>query len=321
MPSAHDWVTGFLDRAASGLDTARVVDTSTELDADGILQVLGDSRLGPLVIEAMSDLMHPTDSMYYDAIFGAFDGQVAVRNWLVPTMNDISFIEFAPTAPTEVFATADGTGSIDEWQMWANIGDERLPLPRGISTRHYSGGWVMWNTDVYDTSSMRGPSSDPDAEATPLPDPPRTPWQSEPMAPPEPSGALRAWLDTPPQERGRLDHADIHTIMTTPELGLDPEVVGPLFHPTESRLFEPAAELVGGDAIRRHLSDRGASRAAMTLEQVGPAMFNGNCTAFEWLARVPANGSTTALRGSSVCRYSDGWVTYACDYYDTAELA
>lgn len=317
MGSAHDWVTEFLERADGGLAIGRLSETAPGFGADGILAILGDTRLGAQVIEAMSDLMHPTDSMYYDAIFGAFHGQVAIRNWLVPTMSDISFIEFVPTAPTEVFAHDGGSSSIDEWQMWANLGEERLPLPRGISTRHYNGGWVTWNADVYDTNPMRRPPTDPDAEAAPLPEPPQTPWATAAMVAPPRSDALQAWLDTPPDARGPLDHVDIHAIMITPELGLDPDIVAPLFHPTDSRLVEPTAEFAGASAIRDHLAGARAGRVTVTLQQVGTPLFNGSCTSFEWVARRPGEESRP-IRGTSVCRYRDGMITYAADYYDTA---
>jgi hypothetical protein len=313
MASADEWVKGFLARAERGLELDRVVEEPSGLDADGILRVLADDRLGARVIDAMSDLMHPTDSMYYDAIFGAFRGQVAIRNWLVPTMREISFVEFVPTAPTESFAHERGASSIDEWQMWADLGEEKVPLPRGVSTRHYADGWVTWNADVYDTAPMRQP---PGAEAAALPPPPQPSWASEPMVAPPVSEELRAWLELPAAERGPLDHADIHAIMLSPELGLDPDVVGALWHPTESRLVEPTGEHVGADAIRTHLGRRRAERMAVTLEQIGPALFNGDCTAFEWLARRP--GDARAIRGTSVCRYRDGMIVHAADYYDTA---
>ncbi len=314
MATAEQWVTGFLDRATGGLDIDRVTTESPSLDAHGILDILGDARLGPQVIEAMSDLMDPTDSMYFDAIFGAFHGQVAIRNWLVPTMSDISFIEFVPTASTEVFERDGGTSSIDEWQMWANMGEERVPLPRGISTRHYEDGWVTWNADVYDTAPMRQPPGDDADAAAALPEPPQTPWETSPMVGPQPSDALTAWLERPAAERGPLDHADIHAIMVTPELGLDVDVVGSLFHPTDSHLHEPADVFVGADAIGIHLRERQASRSDLNLELVGPALFNGSCTAFEWVATA----GSRSVRGTSVCRYADGLITYAADYYDTA---
>lgn len=329
MSSPSEWVESFLARAGQGLSIDRRVDEPHGFDADGVLKVLHDPRLDTRsVIEALTDLMHPTDSMYFDAIFGAFHGQVEIRNWLVPTMGDISFIEFEPTAPTEVFSHGTGTSSIDEWQMWANLGDDRLPLPRGVSTRHYRDGWVTWNADVYDTAPMRQPPPDVDvdpamaattgdSEPEPLPPPPRVDWPSAPMVPPSSSDALREWLDTPPEHRGPLDHADIHTIMVTPELGLDPDVVGPLWHPSESRLAEPTAEFSGAAAIREHLGRRREARTSITLEQIGPALFNGSCTAFEWVARSAAS-TEPGVRGTSVCRYHDGLITYAADYYDTA---
>jgi hypothetical protein len=138
------------------------------------------------------------------------------------------------------------------------------------------------------------------------------------MTPPERSSSLEEWLDRPPAERGPLDHADIHTVMITPELGLDPEVVVPLFHPTDSVLREPHAELHGAPAIAHHLGRRRAQRTSITLEAVGAPLFNGDCTAFEWVARVPAGGRSIAVRGTSVCRYEGGLVVAATDYSDTA---
>ena len=55
--AAQDWVDGFLDRAATGLDIDRVVQDAPGVDATTITHVLGDGRLGSHVIEAMSDLV------------------------------------------------------------------------------------------------------------------------------------------------------------------------------------------------------------------------------------------------------------------------
>ncbi|MGE5210325.1 MAG: hypothetical protein ACM3MM_03630, partial [Acidobacteriota bacterium] len=85
-------------------DLDRVVSEPTGLDAAGMLAALADPRFTEpgrqsVALEMMSDFMAPSGSIYYDAIYGAFDGQVAVRNWLIPTMASIDFIEFVPTAP------------------------------------------------------------------------------------------------------------------------------------------------------------------------------------------------------------------------------
>ena len=48
------------------------------------------------------------------------------------------------------------------------------------------------------------------------------------------------------------------------------------------------------------------------VEPVGPLLFDGATAVQEWV-----QGS---LRGTSVRRFADGWVTYAVDYFDTAAL-
>lgn len=101
---------------------------------------------------------------------------------------------------------------------------------------------------------------------------------------------------------------------------MDPDVVTPLFHPTDSTLVEPSAEYTGADAIGEHLGARRERRTSTKLEAVGPALFNGDCTAFEWVARVPRGDTTTMMRGTSVCRYADGHIIYAADYYDSAAI-
>ena len=316
MGSPHDWVSAFLERAAGGLDLNRVVEDSPGVDADRFTKILQDDRLGQHAMEAMTDLFHPTDSMYYDAIFGAFHGQRAIRNWLVPAMRDISFIEFKTTAPTEIFERDGGTSSIDEWQMWINLGEESIPFPRGVSTRHSSDGWARWNADVYDSSPMRQPPPNPE-DAQPMPDPPRIQWTTEPIVAPPMSDALQAWLDRPATDRGPLDHADINTVMLTHALRRDPSIMGSLFHAADSELFEPTAHHVGAEAIRQHLDDAHARSGDLTFERVGPALFNGSCTAFEWVAR-PIGDASPGLRGTSVYRYRDGFIVYGAVYYDTA---
>ena len=78
MSSPSVGVGSFLARAGQGLSIDRRVEEPHGFDAGGVLQVLDDSRLDSRsVIEALTDLMHPTDSMYFDAIFGAFHGRLA----------------------------------------------------------------------------------------------------------------------------------------------------------------------------------------------------------------------------------------------------
>lgn len=324
MNTPAAWVEAYLNQPdrPEGLD--RLGDRSSGLDANGILAVLGDTRLGPDVIHAMSDLMHPTDSMYYDAIYGAFHGQVAIRNWLVPTMAEISFIEFVPKQPTEVFGRGDATSSVDEWQMIAVLDGERVPLPLGVSVRHYADGWITWNADVYDTGAFRTPAGG-DSDAPPLPDPPRTSWNAEEAAEPTLSADALAWLEA--RDRGGaeasagLSHDDLHAIVHHGIHGADADVVADLMHPTDSVLLDPRiGEVTGQAAIRAALGTAAVNATRQPTAQVGPLLFNGSCSVREWVQTpvLPDGGLGPQVRGTSVRRYRDGHITYAAEYLDTA---
>lgn len=324
MSTATGWVDDFLSKLDRTSDLDRVIATSTGLPAAEILAVLGDTRLGPNVIHALSDMMRPERSMYFDAIFGAFHGQVAVRNWLVPTMADIPFIEFVPMSPTDLFERDTGESSVDEWQMWAVLDGERLPMPRGVSVRHYEDGWITWNADVYDTGPFRPESNDSGQESPELPPPPETPWETRPAPVPQLSADATRWLseratgaataDTP------LSNLDLHSIVLHPVHGTDPAVIAELMHPTNSVQIDPVAgELSGQAAIGDFLQQSRAGTGTVRFDHVGSALFNGSCTTVEWVATNATDPtSRPPMRGTSIRRYSDGFITYAADYYDTA---
>ena len=161
--SADQFVEKYIALPGAGdQDLDRVVTAPSGLDAVGMLEALAHPSFTEpgrqaIALQMMSDFMAPTGSIYYDAIYGAFDGQVAVRNWLIPTMATIDFIEFVPTAPPALIDDGLGGTSVDEWQMFAVIGDERMPLPKGVSVRRYRDGWITWACDVYDTAAFRHP--------------------------------------------------------------------------------------------------------------------------------------------------------------------
>jgi hypothetical protein len=281
-------------------DLDRVVSEPTGLDAAGMLAALADPRFTEpgrqsVALEMMSDFMAPSGSIYYDAIYGAFDGQVAVRNWLIPTMASIDFIEFVPTAPHALIDDGLGGTSIDEWQMWAVFGDDRMPLPKGVSVRRYRDGWITWACDVYDTGPFRVPPP-PEAgvDAAPIPDWPRTVWHVDP------------------------DVAEVFA--SSVDFSADADE----FHPTDSVYHDPIfGEIRGREAIRTWLVDIMGKVGNTVFEPLGPRLDDGTTSVQEWqqVAVQPDGSRVFMTRGTSVRRRdADGLVVYAADYFDTASL-
>jgi hypothetical protein len=283
-------------------DIDRVVTAPSGLDAAGMLAALADPRYtepgrAAVALNMMSDFMAPSGSIYYDAIYGAFDGQVAIRNWLIPTMASIDFIEFVPTAPHVLIDDGLGGTSIDEWQMWAVFGDDRMPLPKGVSVRRYRDGWITWACDVYDTGPFRvppPPDAEVDVDAAPLPDWPRTKWTPDP----EVAETLAAEVDF---------SADADE-----------------FHPTDSVYHDPIfGEIRGREAIRTWLVDIMGKVGNMVFEPLGPMLDDGTTSVQEWqqMAVQPDGRRVFMTRGTSVRRRGpDGLLAYAADYFDTASL-
>ena len=124
--------------AGSPPDLDRAVDTPCGLDAAGMVAALEDPRLREpglqsVGLQMLCDWMALEGSIYFDAIYGDFRGQRAIRNWLVPTMATIDFIEFVPTQQAVLFDDGEGGTSVDEWQMFADLGELKMPLSRGVS--------------------------------------------------------------------------------------------------------------------------------------------------------------------------------------------
>ena len=317
-------------RAGQAPTVDRLVTTPSNLDAQGMLDVIADPRLGPQVLEVLADLFRPEGSIYYDAIYGDYHGQADIRAWLIPTMALIDFVEFVPQATTEMFDDGEGGTSVDEWQMVAVLDGERIPLPKGVSVRRYRDGWITWNVDVYDTGPFRT-SPDPDTPPPDLPPWPRTTWDALPASDDTPlSASARAWLDDRSEqsetatEPPGLSHEDLHSIVHHPIAGQNMGIVADLMHPTDSRYIDPLfGELEGQAAIRRWLLDVMPKVGAMRFDPVGPTLFNGRASVQEWVqtALLPDGSTVPLVRGTSVRRFADGWIVYAADYFDTAPLA
>jgi len=298
--SADQFVESYVAKnedAAQHLD--RLVVEPSGLDAAGMLQALANPWFTepgrqPVALQMMSDFMAPDGSIYYDAIYGAFHGQVAIRNWLIPTMATIDFIEFVPTAQHALFEDESGGTSLDEWQMFAAIDDDRIPLSRGVSVRRHRDGWISWACDVYDTGPFRvPPPPESGVEAAPIPDWPRTVWESDSNVP--------------------------ETSTSSIDFSADAE----RFHPTDSVYHDPIfGEIRGREAIRAWLVDIMGKVGNVVFEPLGPLLDDGNTSVQEWqqMAVQPDGSRVFMTRGTSVRRRVDGVITYAADYFDTASL-
>ena len=304
-------------------DVSRLVLEPCGLDAAGMIAAISDPRLDRLGIAMLADFMAPEGSIYFDAIFGAYRGQAAIRAWLVPAMAEIDFIDFVPMAESVVFDDGEGESTLDEWQMVANMGDEQIPLSRGVSVRRHSAGWITWACDVYDTAAFRQPPPpEMEIETAPLPDCPQVDWRVH-------EGATALQLSTRANDWAAgigapvegsvadrpsgLDHDEMLAVLTNSATAVDLDRMATLFHPTESTYLDPLVGEVSGQAsIRAALSGSPPRLGGAGVEPVGPLLFDGTIAVQEWIQGT--------LRGASVRRFADGWMTYAADYFDTAAL-
>lgn len=285
-----DFITSYLaEMSGQSVDLERLVSSSSGLTGEQMIEAISHPDVGKLGIPLMADFMAPEGSLYYDAIFGAFRGQLAIRQWLVPAMAEIEFIDFVPTAESVWFDDGHGGSSLDEWQMVMNLDGETIPLSRGVSVRRYRDGWISWACDVYDTAPFRQPPPPEMAgpPPPPLPPPPNVEWVTD-------ATAIPATLEDPRRSAGP-------------------------FHATDSVYHDPVAgEVRGEPAIREWLAGVSTSPAVDVFEPLGPLLSDGVTSVQEWKRTfVPGDGSGFALRGTSVRRVVNGLVMYAADYYDT----
>jgi hypothetical protein len=298
-PASDAFVERYLtEMAEAPVEVDRLVDRPSGLDAVGMMEALDHDWFKqpgrqPIALQMMCDFMAPAGSVYFDAIYGDFRGQSAIRNWLLPTMASIDFIEFVPTAAPVLFDDGLGGTSLDEWQMFAKFGDDTIPLSPGVSVRRFRDGWITWSCDVYDTAAFRVPNPDPSAEAAPLPDWPRTHWETA--------------LDQP---EWRFAESDVGAIAD--EFAADAVYVDPVF-----------GEIHGRDAIRSWLTDLAGKVGNVVFEPLGPRLDNGTVSVAEWLQMAvhPDGQRTFMTRGTSVRRREGGEVVSATDYFDTAPFA
>ena len=69
-----------VDMTGKEIDLKRLVIEPSGLDANEMMAAFAHPDLGRLGITLMADFMAPEGSLYYDAIFGAYRGQQAIRS-------------------------------------------------------------------------------------------------------------------------------------------------------------------------------------------------------------------------------------------------
>jgi hypothetical protein len=276
----------------------RLITEPCGLTPEEMMAALAHPLVGQAGIDLMADFMHPTNSRYFDAIYGSYYGQRDIRGWLVPMMSEISFIEFVPTSEPEFFDDGEGVTTVDEWQMVADMavmgmGEGKMPMSRGVSVRRYRDSWMTWACDVYDTGSFRVPPP-PGVEAAPLPDAPSpNQWERHAATP--------------------------VTVCSEVDFDADCEQ----FHPTDSVYIDPIfGEFHGRDEIKSWIMDIMPRVGRIEFVPVGPELNNGKTYLQEWVqVAVTSTGERVPMtRGTSVRRYKDGSTIYAADYFDTATL-
>lgn len=295
-PSNEEFVRKFLSgfEGDPAGNVERFVDEPSGLRVEQMLAVLGHPEVATagrtFGVQLMADFMHPTDSLYFDSIYGAYRGQQNIRGWLVPTMSSVPFLEFVPTHEPHIFSDGSGNASVDEWKMVIDpkaIGGEGDPIDvgRGVSVRRYRDGWINWSCDVYDTGPFR---TDPNAGLPPVPE---VDWRT----------------DTSVPERRARD--------------VDYAAECRRFHPTDSEYHDPIfGTFRGRDEITAWLLDVMPKCGDIVFEPLGPIFDDGEVFVQEWLQKaiVPNGGRVEMTRGTSVRRFRGETIVYAADYFDTA---
>ncbi len=144
-------------RAAGGWDVSTTVAEPSGLDAADMHAIMND-RSTERDFDIICDLMHPTDAVYVDPIFGVFRGQARIREWLTDIMGKVGKARYEPVGAPLL---ADGV-SFQEWRQVAPLPDGgEIVMSRGASVRRFEDGWMTYAADYFDTAPML----DPDVQA------------------------------------------------------------------------------------------------------------------------------------------------------------
>lgn len=341
------YVANYMAQVTEGpFDMERMITEPSGLSHEEMASVFAHPKLGFRGLEVMVDVMKPEGSMYFDAIFGANYGQHDIRNWLVPTMAESSFLQFRPTGPAVFMDDGEGGTTIDEWIMVADFGEQEIYMGHGISVRRFRDGWMIDSMDVYDANLSRNPPpadamammeaiGPAAAEMPPLPPYPVMNFQPVELAEEPPlTEAAQSWI----AER-KAARAAGGTSTTTPT-GLSNDelysvhnahvsaaehysLIADMMHPTDSVYIDPMfGEIKGQDNIRAWLDDVMPKMGNMLFEPIAQRVWNGETSLqmFRQMAVQPDGSKTEVTWGFAVRKYKDGWLVYAADYYDVTPL-
>jgi hypothetical protein len=150
--AAQSWVQG--RQAAHGeAGAAQLLEQVSGLSHDELHAIHNDPVLG-LDFDLVADLMHPTDSVYIDPIFGRFEGQQAIRDWMTDVMGKMGNITFEPIS--QIYWNGDT--SVQMWKQMAVLPDgSAVEMSWGASVRRFKDGWLAYCADYFDAFSLQRP--------------------------------------------------------------------------------------------------------------------------------------------------------------------
>ncbi len=138
---------------AHGESGAGQVDTVSGLSNDDLHALHNHPVLGHN-FDLIADMLHPTDSVYIDPIFGRFEGQQDIREWLTDIMGKMGNIAFEPIS--EILW--NGSTSVQMWKQVAVLPDDsKVEMSWGASVRRFENGWLTYCADYFDAFSMQKP--------------------------------------------------------------------------------------------------------------------------------------------------------------------
>lgn len=156
--AALDWLASRRAlRAGGGWSVSSTVTEPSGLGAEDMHAILND-RSTEREFDIICDLMHPTGAVYVDPIFGVFQGQARIREWLTDIMGKVGKASYVPVGAPLL---KDGV-SFQEWRQVAPLPDGgEIVMSRGASVRRFEDGWMTYAADYFDTAPML----DPDVQA------------------------------------------------------------------------------------------------------------------------------------------------------------